>query len=87
MVDMVDSIEVIPGQVWADADPRSAGRRIVITEIGNGWARGRVLSVERNVSEKQVGRTTRKIALTRFKPHNRGYRLVSTPDIGSSATA
>jgi hypothetical protein len=83
----VNEIEIVPGQVWADADPRSAGRRIEITEVGDGWAKGRILSVERNVSAKMVGRTTRKIALRRFKLNNRGYRLVSNPATGTSSAS
>lgn len=80
-------MEVALGQVWADSDPRSAGRRIEIIEIGDGWAKGRIVAVERNVSANVVGRTTRKIALRRFRPNNRGYRLVSDPATGTQAVS
>jgi hypothetical protein len=52
--------------------------------VGDGWARGEIISVERNVSQKVVGRTTRKISFKRFRPHNRGYRLMANPDTGTS---
>jgi hypothetical protein len=81
---MSEGVQVSVGQIWADADPRSAGRKIRITEVGDGWARGEIISVERNVSQKVVGRTTRKISFKRFRPHNRGYRLMANPDTGTS---
>lgn len=80
-------VTVAIGQVWADADPRSAGRRIEITEIGDSWAKGRILATERNVSDAMVGRTTRKISLKRFRAHHRGYRLVSSPDTAGQPTS
>lgn len=79
--------EVQVGQVWADADPRSAGRTFEIVEVADGYARGKILSVERNVSAKMVGRTTRKMAVNRFAPANRGYKLVSNPATGTSAAS
>lgn len=79
------SIAIVIGQVWEDDDPRSQGRRIEIIEVDapGGRARGRVLSVGRNVSESQVGRRTRWISFRRFRPGNRGYRLVENPATGT----
>lgn len=73
---MGESVQVAVGQVWEDDDPRSAGRRIEITEVDGDRARGKVLSVARNVSEEQIGRSTRWVAVRRFRPGNRGYRLI-----------
>jgi hypothetical protein len=83
LVDMSEGVQVTVGQIWADDDPRSSGRRIRITEVEEGRARGVVLAVGRNVSEHQEGRRTRWIALKRFQPGNRGYRLVENPDTGT----
>jgi hypothetical protein len=73
-------------QIWEDTDPRAQGRRIRIIEVDpdNARARGRVLSVSRNVSEGQIGRRTRWIKFSRFRPGNRGYRLISNPVTGTS---
>jgi hypothetical protein len=79
---MTEGTIVAAGQVWADDDPRSEGRRIRITEVNTeeGWARAEVLSVARNVSKGEVGETTRQIQLDRFRPGDRGYRLVENPE-------
>lgn len=77
---MAEQFEVQVGQVWKDADPRAAGRTFQIVSVADGYARGKILTVERNVSEKMIGRTTRAIAVNRFRPANRGYRLVANPD-------
>lgn len=78
---MVDTPVVAIGQVWEDADPRSSGRRIRITEVdqASGRARGVVFTQARNVGDEE--HRSRWISLKRFRPHHRGYRLVSTPDI------
>lgn len=71
-------VSIRVGQVWADADPRSSGRKIRITEVDVDaeLVRGVVVSVGRNVSEARIGQRTRPIKLARFRPGNRGYRLV-----------
>jgi hypothetical protein len=80
---------VAVGDVWADADPRSAGRTIRIIEVDRerGVARAVVLSVARNVGEHRIGQRTRLIQLSRFTDHQRGYRRVpgGTP-VTSGAT-
>jgi hypothetical protein len=83
---MTEGVQVAVGQVWADDDPRSAGRRVRITEVdaANQRVRGVTLAVGRNVSEHQEGRRTRWIALKRFQPGKRGYRLVENPATGTS---
>lgn len=70
-------VNVVVGQVWEDADPRSRGRRIRITEVdpAEGRARGVVIAQARNVGDEE--HQTRWISLKRFRPHHRGYRLVS----------
>jgi hypothetical protein len=81
LVDMAEGVQVAVGQVWEDDDPRSAGRRIEITEVDteNRRVKAKVVAVGRNVSEDQIGRATRWIRLTRFRPGNRGYRLAEKP--------
>jgi hypothetical protein len=79
--------EVAVGQVWADADPRAAGRRFEIVEVADGYVRGKILSVERNVSQKKVGTMTRKMASNRFRSSSRGYRLVSNPATGTAVAS
>jgi hypothetical protein len=80
---MSEGVQVAVGQIWEDDDPRSSGRRIEITEVEEGRVRGRVIKVARNVSEEQVGRRTRWISVKRFRPGNRGYRLVENPATGT----
>lgn len=79
-----EGVGVALGQVWVDDDPRSAGRRIRITEIEGDKVRGEIISVARNVGEEQVGRRTRWIRVTRFQPGKRGYRLVENPGTGTA---
>ena len=75
--------ELRVGQVWADNDPRAAGRTIEITELHDAdadhsepYVRVRVTKVGRNVRRKEVGEQ-RTIKQRRFKPTRNGYRLVS----------
>jgi hypothetical protein len=76
--------DVKPGQIWADNDPRSAGRTLRVERIENGKA---VCTVLTNITPSKEdlrrgvlvsdrrGETTR-ISLARFKPTSSGYRLV-----------
>lgn len=80
---MSEGVQVAVGQIWEDDDPRNQGRRIEITEVEAGRCRGKAVTVARNVSEVQVGRRTRWISLARFRPGNRGYRLVENPATGT----
>lgn len=84
---MAEEFQVAVGQVWKDADPRAAGRTFEIVSVTDGYVRGKILSVERNVSEKMIGRTTRKMAVNRFRPANRGYRLVRNPETGTAVAS
>ena len=77
--------EVRPGQVWEDTDPRHAGRTIRVDALISKGTDGvlthavcTVLTVSRNVGRSQVGNKTRPIALSRFRPYNRGYQLVES---------
>ena len=60
------TIKVVPGQVWADKDPRSAGRKVRVLEVD-----GRHAIVQ---SPTGTGRNSRVL----HDEHGlRGYRLVS----------
>ena len=68
MTDKKNPHGVKVGQVWADNDKRSRGRRVTVLEVGD---------------EKALVTTGFKktwIRLTRFRPNSTGYRLVS--DVG-----
>ncbi len=74
--------EIRVGQVWADNDPRAAGRLIEITEVHDAddhrsepYVRVRVRKVSRNVARKEAGEQ-RTILQRRFRPTRNGYRLV-----------
>jgi hypothetical protein len=75
---MSETVE--PGQVWADSDPRSAGRTLRIERIDGGKAVCTILTnsdatnVDSPHQRDMRGKTTR-ISLTRFKPTSTGYRL------------
>lgn len=78
---MTAPIPVRPGQIWADADRRSVGRHVRITEISCQFAF--VEPVTRS-GQRLRGRTTR----IQFGDRGlRGYRLVSEPDgtLGSAS--
>ena len=82
--------DVKPGQIWADSDPRSAGRTLRVERIEGDKA---VCTILTNITEMQNaldecaekglrtwvkdmrGKTTR-ISLSRFKPMSTGYRLL-----------
>lgn len=59
------------GQVWADNDWRSAGRKLLIVKIEGDYA---ICSV---VWPHHKTRKRTKVALRRFRPNSTGYRLVS----------
>ncbi|MBM0274114.1 DUF6354 family protein [Micromonospora tarensis] len=74
---------VEPGQVWADNDRRSAGRKVRVVEVGATHAtvelvdqRGRPARGHEAQQQAEPGRRTR-IRLDRFRPTSTGYRLVS----------
>lgn len=61
-----DEIKPAVGQVWADLDPRSAGRTVeVVSILDDGHALVRLNTVSRDVSNESIGRRTR-IRLDRF---------------------
>lgn len=72
-------IEVVPGQIWADNDPRSFGRTLRVVAVGKNVARCVVLTPAESSSSYTVGRT-RMIALVRFRPVSNGYRLIADPE-------
>ena len=74
-------------QVWADCDPRAAGRLVVVVAVGRRQAevalvdqRGRPWSGLPDGAEQRArpGRRTM-VRLDRFRPGSTGYRLVSEP--------
>lgn len=72
MADVTDGkkrVQVVPGQIWRDKDPRSEGRdRLLIQEIHGAYAL---------VKNLKNNRCT-KINLGRFVPRQTGYELVET---------
>jgi hypothetical protein len=77
---MPNTPEVRVGSVWADNDPRSAGRTLRVDAIDGGKA---VCTILTNTDSANVGWQQRdmrgkqtRISLTRFKPTSTGYRLV-----------
>lgn len=81
---------VRPGQVWADNDPRSAGRTLRVDSIDDHKATCTVLTNPTETQElldgvretpawarpqDRRGKSTR-ISLARFVPSSTGYRLV-----------
>lgn len=63
--------EVRVGQVWADNDSRSEGRKLMVMAITDGKAICSVAWPD-NKTRKRTA-----IRLDRFKPTSTGYRLVS----------
>lgn len=84
---MSETPEVRPGSVWADNDPRSAGRTLRIERIEDGKAVCTVLTNSDNTDlnspwqRDMRGKTTR-ISLSRFRPTSTGYRLVRDSQYG-----
>lgn len=66
--------DVAPGQVWADNDPRQAGRTIQISDVIGVYAYGKVITDCEGVTRSSVGKEVR-IRLDRFWPTSRGYVL------------
>ncbi|MGW4467489.1 DUF6354 family protein [Micromonospora sp. NPDC004704] len=64
---------VAVGQVWADNDRRSAGRKVRIIHVTESHA------VVGPADPKARGRATR-IRLDRFRPTTTGYRLLTNAD-------
>lgn len=86
--------EVRVGQVWADNDPRCAGRTLRVDTVDDHKVLCTVLTNDDHTQElvdnpskhpwmnrnDRRGRTTR-ISLARFKPTSTGYRLIEeAPD-------
>ena len=70
----LDKPDVRPGQVWADNDPRAAGRHIRIDAVDVTHAT--VEACDSQGRRLLRARQTR-IRLDRFRPTRTGYRLVS----------
>lgn len=88
----METIEVKVGSVWADNDPRVAGRTIRVDRIEGEYAYCTILTndddTQRSIDNPPAwwrgrdnrGRPTR-IKLARFKPTSTGYRHVGGPDV------
>lgn len=70
--------DVLPGQVWADRDPRHAGRTLTVVEVA--WVGGRETAV---CDAKPSGRRVL-VRADRFRPSSRGYRLVNQGEESST---
>ena len=84
--------DVKPGSIWADNDPRSAGRTLRVERIEGGKAVCTVLTNDTTTQARLEGTyqgawayagvpqdrrgTATRISLARFKPTSTGYRLV-----------
>jgi hypothetical protein len=84
----MDGTTVEPGQIWADNDKRSVGRKVRVDGIDGEYARCTVVadrddarltrarhSAQRPAGWSPVGHTTW-ILLRRFKPTSAGYSLI-----------
>lgn len=77
---------VLPGQVWADNDPRESGRTLRVDTTDTTHAVCTVLTdrTQQRPGQPSAGKTTR-IALRRFRPTSTGYRLTQ-PETPLAAT-
>lgn len=71
---MAEQVEV--GQVWADNDWRSEGRRVKVIAIEGTHAIVELVAVGRGQFVGSIGRRSR-IRLDRMKPNSTGYRLTT----------
>jgi hypothetical protein len=86
--------DVRPGQVWADNDPRSAGRTLRVESITVGRAVCTVLTNSDSVQAlldsaagyrgRDVRGNTVEIEVSRFRPTSTGYRLTIDATKGRS---
>ncbi|WP_436759384.1 hypothetical protein [Streptosporangium sp. V21-05] len=79
---MADALAVRPHQVWADNDPRSAGRKIRVLETDD--TRATVVQVDiRGLVDSRTRQRRSRIRLDRFRPTSTGYRLLTdAPEAG-----
>lgn len=72
---------VEPGQIYADNDPRSEGRTLLVEKLDGVYADCLILT-DRKLQDltggSQVGKPTR-IKIRRLYPNARGYRLIEEP--------
>jgi hypothetical protein len=81
------TVEVKPGQVWADNDKRATGRTFRVLRVYSDMKKAacviltdRTPSPRMPVYRSMVGRTLR-MKLSRFRPTANGYRLIQdAPD-------
>jgi hypothetical protein len=67
--------EIQVGQIWADNDPRSAGRTLQVEVIDERYVRMRVLTDGKATVRSSVGRLYA-ISKDRLRPTKNGYILV-----------
>ncbi len=77
---MADLPDVRPGQIWADNDGRSQGRKVKVLEVHQGerepYAIVQVIAVAHGslpLDPKKPRKT--RVVLRRFRPNSTGYRL------------
>lgn len=72
--------DVRPGQVWADNDKRSVGRKVKVLEVedrgGGPYAVVEVISPARGSLVLDPKPRVTRIAVRRFVPNSTGYRLL-----------
>jgi len=69
---MTDTPDVRVGQIWADNDPRSAGRYVIVEAVNDTHAMVAQCGPHGTIHQK--ARRT-EIRLTRMRPTSNGYRL------------
>lgn len=70
-----NEVGVFVGQIWADNDPRSTGRRLRVVAFDEGDPPTHILA-------ERVGSRSRRqfrIAIKRLRPNSTGYYYVSGP--------
>lgn len=75
-------VEVRVGQVWADNDKRSEGRRLRVDEVSSTHATVTPVDVHGQPTPSVLRARRTRIRLDRFKPTATGYRLVEEADRG-----
>jgi hypothetical protein len=77
-------MNVKPGQIWADSDPRSAGRTLRVVRVEGGKAVCTVLtnSDATGWARRDMRGTTTRVSVSRMRPTRTGYRLISDTQYG-----
>jgi hypothetical protein len=92
-------LQVHPGQLWADNDPRAQGRTLEVValvrsrgDLGDRWSRSPryaycIVASDREGTRQSGALQPTWIALSRFRPRRNGYRLVrEAPGVAEPGT-